>query len=173
MFLSWIKQHGATLAAIGTVGVMVWQTSTGLDDKVDDAVTAFETKAAAVDQSLVAQSELIDEKLKPLKDNAEDLKQDIAILQADVNGISIAANNGAEVRDRLLSGKITGLQQTMHEVQEVQSAAVDTLALVQRELDVIQEVLRQVPDTLIVMVPDSTTTEKKKGSRLNPLNWFE
>lgn len=171
MFLSWIKQHGATLIAIGTVGVMVWEMSTGLGDKVEDAVTAFENKAAAVDQSLVAQSELIDEKLKPLKENANDIKEDIAILQANVNGISLAATDGAEARDRLLSGKITGLQQTMHEVQEVQSAAVDTLALVQRELDVIQEVLRQGPDTLIIVVPDST--EKKKGSRLNPLNWFD
>jgi len=169
--LKWMAQHGPTLGTIIAASVGIYMATTKLDSKVAQVAQNQATIAENVGIQLDGQSNLLDAKLAPIQESVENGRREIAILKQDMEGLSLAAEVGADERNRRLAGKVAAVQQVVTDVATTQEAIADTIQVVQRDLIEIHLELA-VRDTVAATHADTVFVEKEQGwlRKLSPFH---
>jgi len=169
--LKWMAQHGPTLGTIIAASVGIYMATTKLDSKVAQVAQNQATIAENVGIQLDGHSNLLDAKLQPIQDATEEVQRELEILKTDVEGMSLAAEVGAEERNRRLAGKVEAVQQVVANVATTQAAVVETLVVVQVDLQQIHHELA-VRDTVAATHADTVFVEKEQGwlRKLSPFH---
>jgi hypothetical protein len=152
----------------GTIFMKVW----GVGDEVQ-LVKEDVAEVKMVQQRLIENkidSDLLDAKLDPLIQSNDELKREMNITQANINGLRTASLAGAEERAHQLEGRMIIIQDMVYNNSITAKAAVESLSVLSYEIEEVRR-LAAIPDTHIVTKTD-TLEVKKKGffSKLNPFD---
>lgn len=135
-----------------------------IDEVADEvALTKAEVKANKeaykIDDD--ADDKLYTAKLDAIQRLGEEMQIKQMVLEANLDGLTVAATHGAEERQAQLEGRLIVLQRQMVNMTTAQTSYFDTLRSIQYELDLIRT-LQSVADTVIVVETD-TLIVKKRG----------
>jgi hypothetical protein len=151
---------------VGAVFMKVW----GVGDKVDVMQTDI-TEVKQVQQQLIEEkvdSDMLDAKLDPIKVSNADLKREIEIAQANINGLRVENRDGAIERTAQLEGRMIVIQNMVYNNTITAVAAVESLTVLSREIDALREIAR--PDTVVQTKIDTLRVPKEKKHRRF---WFD
>jgi len=148
---------------IGAVGWIVW-TGSGVKDEQATTKQALGELKTQQQEIAEAAGREFDIKLAPVVRDVGEIKDELAIQKSDINGISLATTDGAAARDRLLSGKVTAIQQLLQDVRNQQGHFVVAIDTIYVELPSIQAELATRPDTMLVFAPGDTIYVEKGTS---------
>lgn len=160
-----LKSRIEPYIGIGIVIVVVIFQFTDVKDEMLTEIAGVKTEVklnkAAWQIDDAADEKLYMTKLDVIQKLGEDMQIKQMILEANIDGLTIAATHGADERQAQLEGRLIVLQNQVMNMTITQRAYIDTVMAIHKELLLIKT-LASVSDTVIIIETD-TLMIKKKG----------
>lgn len=170
-FLSRLKQRWELYLffamGVGAIFLKVW----GVGDEVK-TIKSDVSEVKYVQEQLAEDKidgDLLDAKLDPLLASNADLKREVEITRANVQGLRVASLAGAEERAAQLEGRMIVIQNMVYNNTITARAAVESLAVLSREIETVKQLA--LADTVkLKSVRIDTLRIGKDGRWWNPFD---